>query len=86
MLKLLGFVIGATIGVFVVRLNILDSAEIYATSFALDAIKVGAWADARQKFFESPAAWKLAMGLALGGVMGSVIQYFVDRQIVLGRR
>jgi hypothetical protein len=85
-LRLLGFLLGATIGLLLTRYNILDSAEIYATRFALDAIGVGAWAEAQKTFLGNSAAWKLAMGLAVGGALGATIQYFVERQIHTGKR
>ncbi|HEY3358999.1 MAG TPA: hypothetical protein VGQ83_37460 [Polyangia bacterium] len=80
MLKLIGFALGAALGLFLVH-RMLESTELYATNFAIDAIKVGAWTEARQKFFESSAAWKLALGFALGGAAGTAIQYYVEHQL-----
>jgi uncharacterized membrane protein YfcA len=83
-LRLIGFVLGAALG-FVLVHRMLESAELYAWSFAVDAVKVGAWTEARQKLFESSAAWKLALGIALGGAVGTAVQYYVERQIKIGK-
>jgi len=85
MVRLLGFLIGAAIGVLVTRYHLLAPPDVSATRFALDAIGVGAWSEASRKFFDSGAAWKLALGLAVGGALGAAIQYLIERQIHASR-
>jgi hypothetical protein len=85
MRRLLGFFIGATIGVLLTRYHILDGGEIQATRYALDALASGLWSEAA-KLFAHAAGLKLGAGLAVGGILGTAIQYLVERQMQLGRR
>ncbi len=84
-MKLIGFIIGAVIGVLIVRFNILDGGEIQATRYSLDALGMGLWSEAA-KLFGNSAALKLGAGLVIGGVLGTLIQYMVERQVHVGRR
>ena len=85
MRKLIGFLVGATIGVLLTRYHILDGGEIQATRNCLDAVGLGLWSEAA-KIFGQSAALKLGAGLAIGGVLGAAIQYLFERQVHMGRR
>jgi|WetSurMetagenome_2_1015567.scaffolds.fasta_scaffold211239_2 hypothetical protein len=85
MKRLIGFILGATVGVLVARFNLLDGGEIQATRYCLDALGQGLWSEAT-KLFAHSAALKLAAGLVVGGVLGTLIQYMVERQVHVGRR
>jgi hypothetical protein len=85
MKRLIGFVIGATIGVLLTRYNILDGGEIQATRNSLDALGLGLWSEAA-KLVGHSAALKLGAGLAIGGALGAAIQYLIERQVQMGRR
>jgi hypothetical protein len=85
MKRLLGFVLGAAVGVLLVRYHILDGGEIQATRNSLDALALGLWSEAA-KLVGNSAALKLGAGLLVGGVLGTAIQYMVERQVHMGRR
>jgi hypothetical protein len=84
MKRLIGFVLGALVGVFIVRFNLLDGGEIQATRNSLDALHLGLWSEAA-KLIGNSAALKLGAGLVGGGVLGTLIQYMVERQVHVGR-
>jgi hypothetical protein len=84
MKRLIGFLIGATLGVLVTRFNLLDGGEIQATRFCLDALGQGLWSEATKLLGQS-AGLKLALGLAAGGVLGAIIQYMIVRQVHISR-
>ena len=73
MKRLLGFVIGAAIGVLLARYHILDGGEIQATRNSLDAVASGLWSEAA-KLFGHGAALKLGAGLVIGGTLGAAIR------------
>jgi hypothetical protein len=85
MKRLIGFAIGATIGVLVTRYHILDGGEIQAVNYAVDALGLHLWGEAA-RLFAHAAGLRLAAGLAAGGTLGALIQYMVERQMHLGRR
>lgn len=85
MKRLIGFLIGGLIGVLLVRYHILDGGEIQATRNALDALGLQLWGEAA-KLFGHAAGLKLMGGLAVGGALGTTIQYMVERQVHTGRR
>ena len=82
---LIGFIIGAAVGVLITRFHLLDGGEIQATRYCLDALGQGLWS-AATKLFAHSAALKLAVGLLVGGVLGAAIQYMVVRQVHVTRR
>jgi hypothetical protein len=84
MKRLVGFLIGATLGVLVTRFNLLDGGEIQATRTCLDALGQGLWSEATRILGQS-AGLKLALGLAAGGVLGAIIQYMIVRQVHISR-
>ena len=85
MKRLIGFILGATIGVLLARYHLLDGGEIQATRSSLDALGQGLWSEAA-KLFGHSAALKLGAGLAIGGVLGAAIQYLFERQVHMSRR
>jgi hypothetical protein len=85
MRRLIGFLIGGTIAVLLTRYHILDGGEIQATRNALDAVALGLWSEAA-KLFGHAAGLKLVVGLAVGGSLGTAVQYLIERQVQMGRR
>ena len=84
MIRLIGFIIGAAVGVLVTRFHLLDGGEIQATRYCLDALGPGLWSEAT-KILAQSAALKLGAGLLVGGVLGATIQYMVVRQVHITR-